>query len=85
MNCMQVYEFYRHGVIYFILVLLKMLGKQVPEIGSIAGFRVTHWFVSFLCLSSWLPSIWVPPSFSGGVHVRVMQFLKALTTLGGAG
>lgn len=57
----------------------------VPSMSSLMEFKATHWFVSFFRFSSWQPKILVPTSFSGGVHSRLMQFLKALTILGGAG
>lgn len=57
----------------------------LPLIGSLTEFRVTHWFVCFLRFSIWYPKILFPPSFSGGVHDRLIQFLKALTTFGGVG
>lgn len=56
-----------------------------PFIISSAGLTGLHRLLPFLRFSMLYPRMLVPPVLEGGFHVRVIQSLKALTTLGAEG
>lgn len=56
-----------------------------PFIISSAGLTGLHRLLPFLRFSMLYPRMLVPLVLEGEIHVRVMQSLKSLTTLGAEG